>query len=105
MQSFTAESAASTAAIPHPLSSATRSDLTTYPAHRSEYPSQDLQQHRLLLAKEGNNNELIKRVISSDFVKVYEHTFILQDAKDYLYAESTKHRILKWQDITVNILI
>ena len=50
--------------------------------------------HRPRLAKWGNK-----------FVKVYERTFTKEDAKAYLYAESTRHRILFWQDITVNILI
>ena len=31
--------------------------------------------------------------------------FNKEDAKAYLYAESTKHRILQWRDITVNIYL
>ncbi|MCR4644845.1 MAG: hypothetical protein K5695_05475 [Oscillospiraceae bacterium] len=29
----------------------------------------------------------------------------LDDAKAYLYAKSTKHRILNWQDIHVNVYV
>ena len=70
MQSFTAESAASTAAIPHPLSSATRSDLTTYPAHRSEYPSQDLQQHRLPSRLKNNHHSKAPFMGSFSFLQI-----------------------------------
>lgn len=50
-------------------------------------------QHRLLLTKVGN----------SSFVKVHEYVIDLKGAKTYLYAYSTKHRILRWEDICINI--
>ncbi len=40
--------------------------------------------------------DLISRVNQSSFVRVYQKIFTKED---YLYAESTKHRILQWQDI------
>lgn len=49
--------------------------------------------------------DLILRVNQSSFVRVYQKIFTKDDAKAYLYAESTKHRILQWQDIELNILI
>ena len=93
---FTAVSAASTAVTPYPLSSATRSASTMYPAHPSVFPSLASQQHRLQLRKVGNNNP---------FTKVTEFVLDLDDAKAYLYKDSTKHRIHRWQDLKVNIYV
>ena len=62
-------------------------------------------QHRQQLTKVGSNIALISRVNKSSFVKIYQKTFTLRDAKGYLYAKSTKHRILQWQDIRLSILI
>ena len=51
-------------------------------------------QHRLLLTKVGQ----------SKFVKIREFTIDLGEAKAYLYKYSTKHRILKWEDLNISVL-
>ncbi|MBR2031192.1 MAG: recombinase family protein, partial [Alistipes sp.] len=48
-------------------------------------------QHRLLLTKVGKSN----------FVKVQEFSIDLGQAKAYLYAYSTRHRIHKWNDLHI----
>ena len=55
IQSSTAVSAVSTAATQHLLSSATRSVLTMYLAHHSEFQLLDLLLHRLLLHRRSNS--------------------------------------------------
>jgi len=52
-------------------------------------------QHRLLLTKVGKSN----------FVKVQEFSIDLGQAKAYLYAYSTRHRIHKWNDIHISVFI
>ena len=52
--------------------------------------------HRLQLRKVGNNNP---------FTKVTEFVLDLDDAKAYLYKDSTKHRIHRWNDLKVNIYV
>ena len=52
--------------------------------------------HRLQLRKVGNNNP---------FTKVTEFVLNLDDAKAYLYKDSTKHRIHRWNDLKVNIYV
>ena len=39
------------------------------------------------------------------FVKVQEITLTLEDAKRYLYADSTKHRIHNWKDLKISVFI
>lgn len=39
------------------------------------------------------------------FTKVTEFVLNLDDAKAYLYKDSTKHRIHRWQDLKVNIYV
>lgn len=51
--------------------------------------------HRLLLTKVGKSN----------FVKVQEFSLDLGDAKAYLYAYSTKHRIHKWEDLNISVFL
>ena len=51
---------------------------------------------RLQLRKVGNNNP---------FTKVTEFVLNLDDAKAYLYKDSTKHRIHRWNDLKVNIYV
>ena len=51
-------------------------------------------QHRQLLAKWGNKP-----------VVIYEHTFTKEEAKAFLYTESTRHRIQGWKDFTMKVLI
>lgn len=58
----------------------------------SSFSSTQLRQQ---LAKVGN----------SSFVKVHEYVINLDNAKTYLYAYSTKHRVLQWQDIHVGIFM
>ena len=53
------------------------------------------QQHRLLLTKVGKSN----------FVKVQEFSIDLGQAKAYLYAYSTRHRIHKWNDLHISVFI
>lgn len=50
-------------------------------------------QHRLLFTKVGN----------AKYSKVFEFDITLDDAKDYLYKQSTSHRILKWFDFKVSV--
>lgn len=52
-------------------------------------------QHRLLLTKVGKSN----------FVKVQEFSINLGQAKAYLYAYSTRHRIHKWNDLHISVFI
>ncbi len=52
-------------------------------------------QHRLLLTKVGKSN----------FVKVQEFSIDLGQAKAYLYAYSTRHRIHKWNDLHISVFI
>ena len=51
--------------------------------------------HRLLLTKVGKSN----------FVKVQEFSIDLGQAKAYLYAYSTRHRIHKWNDLHISVFI
>jgi len=51
--------------------------------------------HRLLLTKVGKSN----------FVKVQEFSIDLSEAKAYLYAYSTRHRIHKWEDLNISVFI
>ena len=46
-----------------------------------------------------------KRVCPTTFIKIYEYDIDISRAKSYLYAYSTKHRILRWEDIHVCIFI
>lgn len=62
-------------------------------------------QHRLLLTKEGINPVLVQQVCNSNFVKVQEFTIDLGEAKAYLYAYSTKHRIHRWDDLNVSVFL
>lgn len=50
-------------------------------------------QHRPLFTKVGN----------AKYSKVFEFDITLDDAKDYLYKQSTSHRILKWFDFKVSV--
>lgn len=52
-------------------------------------------QHRQLLTKVGKSN----------FVKVQEFSIDLSEAKAYLYAYSTRHRIHKWEDLNISVFI
>ena len=52
-------------------------------------------QHRLHYTKAGN----VK------YSKIYEFTITLEDAKEYLYKQSTSHRIFNWHDFKVSIYI
>ena len=45
-----------------------------------------------------------KKVIR-EYTQVGYFTLNLDDAKEYLYAKSTKRRILSWRDIHVNVFI
>ena len=38
-------------------------------------------------------------------MQIGSFTLDLKDAKSYLYAKSTKRRILNWRDISVNVYI
>lgn len=50
-------------------------------------------QHRLLFTKVGN----------AKYLKLMEFTVTENDAKNYLYAHSTRHRIFNWYDFKVSI--
>lgn len=50
-------------------------------------------QHRQLFTKVGN----------AKYSKAFEFDITLDDAKDYLYKQSTSHRILKWFDFKVSV--
>ena len=39
------------------------------------------------------------------YMQIGGFTLQLRDAKSYLYAKSTRHRILNWRDISVNVYI
>jgi Leu/Phe-tRNA-protein transferase len=39
------------------------------------------------------------------YTQIGYFTLNLDDAKEYLYAKSTKRRILSWRDIHVNVFI
>jgi hypothetical protein len=62
-------------------------------------------QHRQLLTKEGIDLSLVRKVNQSNFVKVQEFTIDLGEAKAYLYAYSTKHRIHRWDDLKVSVFL
>ena len=47
----------------------------------------------------------IRRRSSTPFTKVTDFVLNLDDAKAYLYKDSTKHRIHRWQDLKVNIYV
>ena len=65
-----------------------------YHAHRSEFRLLVWRLHRQLLTKVGQSN----------FVKIREFTIDLGEAKAYLYKYSTRHRILKWEDLNISVL-
>lgn len=46
-----------------------------------------------------------RKEVIHDYVKIGEFTLFLDDAKEYLYSKSTKHRILNWHDMHVHIYI
>lgn len=50
-------------------------------------------QHRLLFTKVGN----------AKYLKLMEFTVTEDDAKNYLYAHSTRHRIFNWYDFKISI--
>ena len=50
-------------------------------------------QHRLLFTKVGN----------AKYSKVMEFTITHEDAKNYLYAKSSSHRVFNWYDFNVSI--
>ena len=52
--------------------------------------------HRQLLRKVGNNDP---------FTKVAEFVLNIDEAKAYLYKDSTKHRIYRWKDLNVNLYV
>ena len=39
------------------------------------------------------------------FVKVQEFSIDLSEAKAYLYAYSTRHRIHKWEDLNISVFV
>ncbi|MDY4495027.1 MAG: hypothetical protein SPE24_09175, partial [Erysipelotrichaceae bacterium] len=73
--------------------------------HHSVCRLLDLQQLRQLLTKEGIDLSLVRKVNQSNFVKVQEFTIDLGEAKAYLYAYSTKHRIHRWDDLKVSVFL
>lgn len=52
-------------------------------------------QYKKQLRKVGNNN----------FTKITEFTLDIEDAKQFLYSKSTKHRVHKWNELSVSIYI
>lgn len=46
-----------------------------------------------------------RRKVISKYTQIGYFTLDLDDAKEYLYAKSTKRRILSWRDIHVNVFI
>ena len=55
----------------------------------------ELEKHRLLLAKVGNN----------PFVRVQELTIDFKEAQEYLCRFTMMHKILKWKDIKISVFI
>ena len=43
--------------------------------------------------------------MEKDALKIAELIITLDDAKKFLYAKSTKHRVHNWRDIKVNLYI
>ena len=48
---------------------------------------------------------LVADAIISDFTKFAEFTLTVDDAKEYIYSLSTKHRVYNWNDIEVRLYI
>ena len=46
-----------------------------------------------------------RRKVIPKYTQIGCFTLNLDDAKEYLYAKSTKRRILSWRDIHVNVFI
>jgi len=46
-----------------------------------------------------------RRKVIPKYTRIGYFTLNLDDAKEYLYAKSTKRRILSWRDIHVNVFI
>ncbi len=46
-----------------------------------------------------------RRKVIPKYTQIGYFTLNLDDAKEYLYAKSTKRRILSWRDIHVNVFI
>jgi hypothetical protein len=46
-----------------------------------------------------------RRKVIRKYTQIGYFTLNLDDAKEYLYAKSTKRRILSWRDIHVNVFI
>ena len=44
-----------------------------------------------------------RKEVIQGYLKIGYFTLNLDDAKEYLYAKSTKRRILSWRDIHVNV--
>lgn len=42
---------------------------------------------------------------SPQYMQIGGFTLQLRDAKSYFYAKSTRHRILNWRDLDVNVYI
>lgn len=50
-----------------------------------------------------HHRQLFTKVGNAKYSKVFEFDITLDDAKDYLYKQSTSHRILKWFDFKVSV--
>jgi len=46
-----------------------------------------------------------RKEVIRKYTQIGYFTLNLDDAKEYLYAKSTKRRILSWRDIHVNVFI
>ena len=46
-----------------------------------------------------------RKEVIRKYTQIGYFTLDLDDAKEYLYAKSTKRRILSWRDIHVNVFI
>lgn len=62
-------------------------------------------QHRLQLAKVGNNKKIAELLENSQFTEVYEFTITYEEAKEFLYSYSTRHRVYYWKDLKVKVLV
>ncbi len=51
------------------------------------------------------NADLIDKVKHSNFIKVQEFKIDLEDAKVFLYAFSTRHRVHKWDNFLINVFL
>jgi len=55
--------------------------------------------------EDGKTKKKYKNLSKSEYTKIASSTLDIDYAKEYLYAQSTKHRIHKYEDTNVNVYV